>query len=70
MKQTEIMYKLLGVREEIYNYFDNIDDCQEYFYRDENEDKYAVYYTAMYQHTCNRQIILSWHHRIRSQVTP
>ncbi len=49
------MNQLLEAREKISNFFDNSENCQRYFFADENSDDYAAYYTAMYlmQDTCD-----------------
>lgn len=60
-KSKVLMHKLLNTREEIYNYFHHSDNCQKYFFMEENNDKYATYYTAMYQLQDTGEAILIHH---------
>ena len=42
------MENLVKVREQIYNYFHSNESCQNFFFDDAQEEKYAAYYTSMY----------------------
>jgi hypothetical protein len=42
------MEQILSVRAEIYNQFDNSPAGPEFFFKFENQDAYAAYYTSMY----------------------
>jgi|LGVE01.1.fsa_nt_gb hypothetical protein len=42
------MEQLLKTRQEIYDYFDSNEPCQEFFFDSSREEKYVAYYTSMY----------------------
>lgn len=42
------MEQVAEVREKIYDYFHNSDACQNFFFDDAQEERYAAYYTSMY----------------------
>lgn len=42
------MEKIMGLRSDIYDQFQSSSAAQQYFFLDENRDKYAAYYTSMY----------------------
>ena len=39
---------ILSIREKIYDHFQASQACQDFFFADENEDRYSGYYTSMY----------------------
>ena len=42
------MDKIGEIREQIYNYFHGNEACQNFFFDDAQEERYAAYYTSMY----------------------
>jgi hypothetical protein len=42
------MEKILNLRSEIYDHFQNSSACSQHFFLDANRDAYAAYYTSMY----------------------
>ena len=42
------MEQIAEIREKIYDYFHGSDACQNFFFDDAQEEKYAAYYTSMY----------------------
>lgn len=42
------MEKVAEVREKVYDYFQGNDACQNFFFDDAQEERYAAYYTSMY----------------------
>lgn len=42
------MKKIEEIRENIYDYFHGNESCQNFFFDDAQEDRYAAYYTSMY----------------------
>ena len=42
------MNQLLETRQKIYDYFHSNDACQEFFFNNAREERYAAYYTSMY----------------------
>ena len=42
------MEKLADIREQIYNYFHDNESCQAFFFDEDQQERYAAYYTSMY----------------------
>ena len=42
------MENVLKIRERIYDFFHGNEDCQNFFFDDAQEERYAAYYTSMY----------------------
>jgi hypothetical protein len=42
------MLRIVNRRQEIYDYFHNNRECQEFFFNAAQEERYAAYYTSMY----------------------
>lgn len=55
------MEQLLDVREKIYDFFHSNIDCQKYFFKGYNEERYAAYYTSMYLIADTGESL--WNHR-------
>ena len=42
------MDKIPEIREQIYDYFQSNETCQDFFFDDAQEERYATYFTSMY----------------------
>jgi len=48
MKSVYRMLRIVNRRQEIYDYFHNNGDCQQFFFDAAQKERYAAYYTSMY----------------------